>query len=138
MSGVAEMAQAAYAREQRRLANIRAVRERERIEQEAASDEECLAWVSEHPWIVRHLPDVTWRLIDRRFPQETAVISPDGEPDLCLIITRSHHDYVQLASATATGVPPRHWLLGASMIRNLEDIGAALADRRRRESAVEA
>lgn len=133
---VRDQALRAYVERQLVLDAQRKEHARIRAEEEAAADAECLAWVAEHPWIKLYLPDTTWVLLDRKFPQETAVVHPDGEPDLRLIVTRTQPDHASLAADTATGRSPNQWLLDASRCRDLIDLGMELSDRTRRRTAV--
>lgn len=125
---------AAHALEDKRQAEAarRAENDRIRREEEALLDAETMQWVRVHPWIRRYLPDVEWVLVDRRFPQVTAVVHPVGEPSVKLVVSSGHDDYVLLARHADDG----KWLVGAHRCVDLADIGQYLAGRTRRVEEV--
>lgn len=133
MTSVADVALAAYEAEREAEAQRRAENARRRAEEDAAKDAATMAWVNDHPWLRRYLPDAKWVLIERRFPQETAVIRPMDDPDdLMIIVTRTHEGHVQLAQPGSDGTRARPWLVGATMCRDLGALGEAINDRRRK------
>lgn len=133
--GVAERAIAAHEAEQVAETARRTEIAARRAVEEAEKDAATLEWVKDHPWIERYLPDVKWHLVDRRFPQETAVVAPLGEvDDLKIIVTRGQPNYVNLARPER--VARQGWLVGARMCRTLADLGRAIDDDRRAASRV--
>lgn len=131
---VADAAIAAHEAEQVAEAARRAEIAQLRAAEDALKDATTLEWVKDHPWIRRYLPDAKWHLVDRRFPQETAVVSPLGEVDnIKIIVTRTNHDYIHLT------VPHRRnrdgWLVGATLCRTLADLGREIEGRRRKARA---
>lgn len=128
--GVADAAIAAHKAEQVAEAARRAEIAQLRAAEDALKDVATLEWVKDHPWIKRYLPDAKWHLVDRRFPQETAVVSPLGEVDNIKIVVSRGHDYVQLASQRRR--ERDGWLVGATLCRTLADLGREIEDRRRK------
>ena len=134
-ASVAEMARAAWEAAEEARRQKRAEDDARRAAESSALDAEMLEMVYGHDWIVNNLPGVEFVLVDRRFPQCTAVVRPvdDGEPVL-LIVTEGRN-YVQWA-------PPRNrpsreplWLVGARQCDTLADVGCAIHDWQRQQEA---
>lgn len=129
---VREIALAAYQKDQ-------AGRERQREElaerrraEEAALDEATLAWVRDPKvsLLARWFPNETWVLVDRQFPQATAVVHPVDDPDLLLIIT-SGHPYISVPPGSARSGSARQWLAGATSMQTLAQLGELITTRAR-------
>lgn len=124
---VAEAALAALAARRDEQDAEREKRMAKRAAEDAAADRECLEWVTAHPWIMRYVPGRTWVLIDRRFPQATAVVHPEGEPEMMLVVTRDHHDYVTVPRRGAD----KQWLVNGRRAMTLADVGQCIYDDER-------
>lgn len=74
MSTIAETALAAYRKREEERERDRAARLAVYDEREREKDAEALELVSRSP-LVEWFPDVTWVLCDRKFPQESAVVT---------------------------------------------------------------
>jgi len=127
------LAHHAFAEARRRQDEERQAAQQRRAAEEAAKDAETMEWVREHPWLVRYLSGVEWKLIDRVFPQATAVISPVSEPDVQLIVSRDSPSYISLAveEPAMTVDPRRKWLVGSYHCATLAELGHHLDDRKR-------
>lgn len=124
---------AALAALERHRKEMRVERERlaaERAEREVIEDKETMAWVQEHPLCTEWLPGLTWQLVDRKFPQATAVIRCVEEPDILLIVSRDSAEVLVPRTRERGGA----WLVGAHRCRCLADLGQVLYDRSRAET----
>lgn len=128
MLGPRDAALAALKAEQAEQNRQRELAQRDRTERERAADEAALEMVRTHPWIAAHLPDVDWVLVTRRFPQNSACVHPSGDPDLWLIVTEHHHDYVTYSYRRDIKSP----LVGSTSVRTLAALGQAIEDEARR------
>lgn len=125
MLGPRDAALAALKAEQAEQNRQRELAQRDRTERERAADEAALEMVRT---IAAHLPDVDWVLVTRRFPQNSACVHPSGDPDLWLIVTEHHHDYVTYSYRRDIKSP----LVGSTSVRTLAALGQAIEDEARR------
>lgn len=134
-ASVAEMARAAWEAAEEARRQKQAEGDARRAAEEAAIDAVTLEMVYSHPWIVNNLPGVEFVLVDRRFPQCTAVVRPvdDGEPVL-LIVTEGR-SYVQWAPPRNRPAREPMWLVGARQCDTLADVGCAIHDWQRQQEA---
>lgn len=122
-----------------REAEAAAKREREEraarhLAEEAEKDATVLAWVHDpqDSHLARLFPATRWTLIDRKFPQETAVVCPDDDPTLLLIVSRSHLRASLAPDPVPVERPGRNrWIVGSRPFETVAELGQLLVTRDR-------